>query len=153
MSFYIQIICFAGSKYLFNKEVERFEKLIKPFASLSIISLKTTNAGNKRELMKIDEKKMKKKWAKNSYSVILSEEGKIYDCISFSHWISKRIDSGKPLTLNIGNAYGVSQFLKMQCNEIISLSPITIPNKICQLVLIEQLYRAFTILKGHPYHK
>ena len=154
MSFFIQIICFAGSKKFYNNEVERYKKLIKPFASLSVVPLKSTSTGsNKQELIKIEEKKMLKKWAKNSYSVVLSEEGRMYDSISFSHWISKRVDSEKPLIFNIGNAYGVSPFLKIQCNEIISLSPMTMPNRMCVLVLVEQIYRAFTILKRHPYHK
>jgi len=153
MSFFIQIICFAASKSIFGKEVERYEKLIKPFSSLQVIPLKTTIRSNKQEIMKIEEKKMLKKWAKNTYSVVLSEEGNMYDSVAFSHWLSGKINLRKPLTFNIGNAYGVSPFLKMKCDEIISLSPMTMPNRMCLLVLTEQIYRAFTILKGHPYHK
>jgi hypothetical protein len=60
---------------------------------------------------------------------------------------------GHALTFIIGGTQGLSPALKKSCREIVSLSPLAFPRKLSLVVLLEQIYRAFTILKGHPYHK
>jgi 23S rRNA (pseudouridine1915-N3)-methyltransferase len=155
MSFSIHIIGVGNKKEFLDQEAEHYRRLIRPYASLTITCLKPFKEkhNNARIIRENEGKRIFSKWPKQSYPVALSEEGKMFDSKSFSQWISKRVLSGSHLTLNIGGAYGLSLSVKNKCKEVISLSPLTLPHRLCYIILIEQLYRAFTILKKHPYHK
>ena len=52
----------------------------------------------------------------------------------------------------IGGAYGLSDEVRSRCRTLLSLGPLTLPHELARVVLLEQLYRAMTILRGHPYH-
>lgn len=155
MSFSIQIIGFGNKKEFLTQEAEHYTKLLRPYASLAVTYLKPSRSAgqNKKTLIEDEGKRMLSKLPASSYTIALSEEGKMFDSKSFSQWISSRVLCGTPLTFTIGGAYGLSTSVKKKCRDVISLSPLTLPYRLCCLILIEQLYRAFTILKGHPYHK
>jgi 23S rRNA (pseudouridine1915-N3)-methyltransferase len=85
--------------------------------------------------------------------VLLDERGKEVSSLQFSQFIQQRFNSGgKNLLFLIGGAYGFSEELYQRANFSISLSKMTFPHKLARLLFAEQLYRAFTILKGEPYH-
>ena len=155
MPFSIKIIGFGNKKEMPNEEIERYENLVRPYASVSLVLLKSPpgNYSNYDDLLKREEKLMLTKWPKKSYPVALSGEGRMFTSKSFSKWLSGHNTPGVDLLFNIGGAYGLSKSLREKCREIISLSPLTLPYRLCYVVLLEQIYRAFTILKGHPYHK
>lgn len=140
---------------MLNEEIKRYIKLLNPYVNISLILLRPPSGSfrNRSDLLRREEKQMYDKWPKHSYPVALSEEGKTFDSISFSKWLSERVISGIPLLFNIGDAHGLSPVFKEKCSEVISLSSLTLPCRLCYVVLVEQIYRAFTILKGHPYHK
>lgn len=155
MPYSIQIIGFGNKKEMVTQEAQRYRQLLAPYASLSLTYLKSMKGSkiDSKEICHQEGKLFFSKWPKNSYPVALSEEGKMVDSLSFSKWLSQRTISSIPLTFIIGGAYGLSASVKNKCKEVISLSRLTLPYRLCYLILIEQLYRAFTILKGHPYHK
>jgi 23S rRNA (pseudouridine1915-N3)-methyltransferase len=105
------------------------------------------------DLVLREGKLLQSKWPPASYPVALSEEGKTMDSAVFSRWISSHVQSHRRLCFTIGGAHGLSPALKKECRDVLSLSPMTLPHKLCAVVLAEQLYRAFTILHHHPYHK
>lgn len=83
----------------------------------------------------------------------LDSEGKELDSIHFSSFVLKTLDKGGArLVFVIGGPEGLPQVLKKTC-PLISLSRMTFMHQIVRLVLVEQLYRAFEIAKGTPYHK
>ena len=85
--------------------------------------------------------------------VLLDERGKEYSSHQFSQFIQQRCNSGcKNLLFFIGGAYGFSEALYQRANFTLSMSKMTFPHKLARLLFVEQLYRAFTILKGEPYH-
>tara|TARA_B100002052_G_scaffold52452_1_gene45630 strand:+ start:726 stop:1169 length:444 start_codon:yes stop_codon:yes gene_type:complete len=83
--------------------------------------------------------------------VLLSEEGQTLDSLKFaellSSWTSDRV------ALVIGGADGHATTLRQQADLLLSLSALTLPHELARLVLMEQLYRASTILQGSPYHR
>ncbi|NET09299.1 MAG: 23S rRNA (pseudouridine(1915)-N(3))-methyltransferase RlmH [Merismopedia sp. SIO2A8] len=83
--------------------------------------------------------------------ITLAEEGQGWTSIQFAHWIGKA-DSGT-LVFVIGGADGISPGLKQRSDTLVSLSPMTFPHEMAQLLLVEQLYRAKTILQNQDYHK
>ena len=89
----------------------------------------------------------------SDYVVILDERGKNFTSREFSAWIEKRLGSGrKRMVLIIGGPYGFSQKVYDRKDEMISLSKMTFSHEMVRLFLIEQIYRAMTILNGEPYH-
>jgi len=84
-----------------------------------------------------------------TYTVALHPDGKIISSTDFS----KLLEDKMSVKFFIGGAYGFEeQFLK-QCDKVISLGKITMSHKIAKVVLLEQIYRGFSILSNHPYHK
>ncbi len=83
--------------------------------------------------------------------IALTEEGQCYDSVKFAQFISQA-ESGS-LVFAIGSAEGLSPKMKKAADHLLSLSPMTFPHELARLLLLEQLYRAKTILQGSSYHK
>jgi 23S rRNA (pseudouridine1915-N3)-methyltransferase len=85
--------------------------------------------------------------------ILLDERGKTFSSIEFSEFLQKKMNSGlKQLVLVIGGPYGFSDTVYSRANGKISLSKMTFSHQMIRPFLIEQLYRAFTILRNEPYH-
>ncbi|MDP4189732.1 MAG: 23S rRNA (pseudouridine(1915)-N(3))-methyltransferase RlmH [Bacteroidota bacterium] len=85
--------------------------------------------------------------------LLLDEHGEEYSSVNFSTFLQKKMLSGiKNLIFVIGGPYGFSDKVYQRANGKISLSKMTFSHQMIRLIFIEQLYRAFTILKGEPYH-
>ncbi|WP_027136838.1 23S rRNA (pseudouridine(1915)-N(3))-methyltransferase RlmH [Gaetbulibacter saemankumensis] len=85
--------------------------------------------------------------------ILLDENGKQMDSITFSNYLQKHMNSGiKQLVFVIGGPYGFSQDVYNKSQGKISLSKMTFSHQMIRLFFIEQLYRGFTILRNEPYH-
>ncbi len=86
--------------------------------------------------------------------LVLAIDGKMIDSVEFSKQIDhlSTYQSGD-LVFVIGGSFGLSEAVMKRANHKISFSKMTFPHQLMRLILIEQIYRAFTILKNHPYHK
>lgn len=86
-------------------------------------------------------------------AVLLDERGKQMTSKAFSEYLQRTMNRGvRNLTFITGGAYGFSGAVYDRVKEKISLSPMTFPHQLVRLIFLEQLYRAFTILKGESYH-
>jgi 23S rRNA (pseudouridine1915-N3)-methyltransferase len=155
MSLEISIVAIGKKNSVLDDEIGRYLKLLGPFVKVSVNFIKPLQMTQNQDKEKIarEGKILQEKWPPGSYPVALSEEGRTMNSVKFSQWLEGLSEREKRVTFTIGGAYGLSSGLKQQCKETLSLSPMTLPHKLCMLVLIEQIYRAFTILKHHPYHK
>lgn len=89
----------------------------------------------------------------SDYVVLLDENGKQYSSEGFSGYLQKRLNSGmKQLVFIIGGPYGFSEEVYQRAQSRLGLSKMTFSHQMVRLFFIEQLYRAFTILKNEPYH-
>jgi 23S rRNA (pseudouridine1915-N3)-methyltransferase len=94
-----------------------------------------------------------KKITSQDIVVLLDECGTACSSLQFSQFIQQRLNSGcKNVLFLIGGAYGVSEEVAQRANFTLSMSKMTFPHKLARLLFVEQLYRAFTILKGETYH-
>ena len=85
--------------------------------------------------------------------VLLDERGEQMDSRGFARWLQKTMNSSmRNLIFVIGGAYGFSEALYGKADMVLSLSRMTFSHQITRIVFAEQLYRAFTIIKGEPYH-
>ena len=91
--------------------------------------------------------------------VLLDERGKPMGSEAFASWLGREIDEGRQLIVfAVGPADGWAKqrsAISDQCSDAmrLSLGPMTMPHELARVVLCEQVYRALTILKGHPYHR
>lgn len=84
--------------------------------------------------------------------ILLDEHGKEYRSVAFAQQLQKKMSSGRDLFFAIGGPYGFSQAVYERANGKVSLSQMTFSHQMVRLFLIEQIYRAMTILRGEPYH-
>ena len=95
-----------------------------------------------------------KKIESYDYLVVLDERGKCLNSTEFSGFLGSRMNAGtRTLCFLIGGAFGFSEKIRQSANYILSLSALTMPHQLTRLVLLEQIYRAHTILRGIRYHK
>ena len=85
--------------------------------------------------------------------VLLSADGPPRSSEAFAQWLGARMDRGESLAFAVGSSHGFDPELKAEVREHLSLSPMTFPHDLSRVLFLEQLYRAFAILKGTPYHK
>jgi len=87
-------------------------------------------------------------------AVLLDGRGKSLSSEQFAAWIGRQRDGGaQNLVFAVGPADGWSDAARAGSGLLLSLGPMTLPHELARVVLAEQLYRAFTILAGHPYHR
>jgi 23S rRNA (pseudouridine1915-N3)-methyltransferase len=134
-----------------SAETDRYISLARPYVRINLSFVRPWSGqddGRPRE-----EKQMEDLWPQGAYSVAMTEDGRQYDSRGFAIWLNRRMEAGVPLIINIGGAHGLTDDFKKRCRETVSLSRFTFPHALALLLTAEQLYRACTILKSHPYHK
>ena len=94
-----------------------------------------------------------KKLTTTDVLILLDEKGTQFGSVTFSEYLQKKMNSGvKQLVLVIGGPYGFSEEVYKKAQGKISLSKMTFSHQMIRLFVVEQLYRAYTILKNEPYH-
>ena len=113
---------------------------------------KSKKAG--REQQKILEgEKILSKYGKGKEFHIFDERGTSYSSPEFAGFIGKKMMAGlKELVFVVGGPYGFSENVYEKAESKISLSKMTFSHQLARLLCVEQIYRAFTIIKGEPYH-
>lgn len=150
----IKIIAIGRMK---NKNLEglcqEYFKRLKPYAKIELLELPAEKFGsNSKSKAKENEgKKISDNvlGLKNSYIVFLEEQGANYDSIEFAR---KLEGINKKIVLIIGGALGIDKGIKIKPDLIISLSRLTFSHELARTILLEQLYRATTIINKKEYH-
>jgi 23S rRNA (pseudouridine1915-N3)-methyltransferase len=88
-----------------------------------------------------------------SWLVALDERGTLIDSTELARLVATARDAGRELVFGIGGDEGLDASVRDRAWKVVALSRMTLPHRLARLVLIEQLYRAFSILRGEPYHK
>jgi 23S rRNA (pseudouridine1915-N3)-methyltransferase len=103
--------------------------------------------------MRIEGERLLSAVPRGAHTVALSRQGRPETTDSFTRKLADWRTQAVDVAFLIGGALGLSRDVLERCDERMSLSPLTFPHDIARLVLLEQLYRAGTILQGTPYHK
>jgi len=147
----ISIGKFENSPY--KKIFEEYFKRISYKIELKEIDAK----GSKNiELGKIKLKEaelINKNLSKGSFKICLDENGSQYTSIEFSKLLNSKFNEGSNIDFIIGGAFGLDKEFLRKSNITLSLGKLTLPHIMARIILIEQIYRAESIIKGHPYHK
>jgi 23S rRNA (pseudouridine1915-N3)-methyltransferase len=90
---------------------------------------------------------------KDDYVVALEITGKAMNTEQLSVWLADRLRDGRALALLIGGPDGLSPQCRERADQTWSLSPLTLPHALVRVVVAEQIYRAMSLMAGHPYHR
>lgn len=85
--------------------------------------------------------------------VALDVPGRLMSTVQVGAWLNERLREGRPLAFLIGGPDGLSASCRERADQAWSLSPLTLPHALVRVVVAEQLYRAVSLLAGHPYHR
>ncbi len=89
-----------------------------------------------------------------AWVVLLDAGGRAVGSPGFARWLDGRMTHGRStLVFVLGGAAGFSDAVRARGNDTLSLGPMTLPHRLARVVLVEQIYRALSILRGEPYHK
>ena len=124
-----------------------------PFSIKEIPEVKNVSAFSKEQIKEKEADLLLAELKPSDDVILLDEHGKEYRSIEFASLLEdKMAHSGKDIVFVIGGAYGFSQRIYDRSNGKISLSKMTFSHQMVRTIFAEQLYRAFTIIRGEPYH-
>lgn len=124
-----------------------------PFSITEIPELKNVSALSKEQIKAKEGELILKNVKPADNLVLLDERGKEYSSVEFAKVLQDKINyEGKDIVFVIGGAYGFSEDVYRRANSKMSLSRMTFSHQMVRAIFAEQLYRAFTIIKGEPYH-
>ena len=124
-----------------------------PFSLVEIPQLKNVSALSQEQIKEKEGELILKQLNPGDSVVLLDERGKEYRSVEWAEWIRQRLArGGKGLVFVIGGAYGFSKAVYDRAEGLVSLSKMTFSHQMVRTVFAEQLYRAFTIIRGEPYH-
>ena len=124
-----------------------------PFAVKELPHLKGVSALTPAEVKSREGEMILKSLKPSDQVILLDEKGRSFRSVEFASFIEgKMARSSGALVFVVGGAYGFSDEVRSRADGMISLSPMTFSHQMVRVIFLEQLYRAFTILNGHPYH-
>ena len=157
----IKIVTVGKLKEKYLKDgIAEYSKRISRFAKLEMIELadeKTPDKASEIENQKILETegaRILSEIGERDFVLVLAIEGKTFSSEEFSKQLEEASIKGySTLTFIIGGSLGLASSVKNRANLSVSFGRLTLPHQLMRLVLVEQIYRAFTIQQGSPYHK
>lgn len=132
-----------------------YEKRIKRYTAFESIVIDNSSVRNGPEsvIRQKEGEMILKRLSPGDHLILLDERGKSYTSVQFANEINNWMTSSKKtVVLTIGGAYGFSDEVKQRANGMVSLSAMTFSHQIVRIIMMEQVYRAFTILNNEPYH-
>ena len=150
----IDIISIAKKeRTIYDPLYKDLEKMISRFAKVEDIELFPKDVAKSHtispEASQQAYTKALEPYLSKGYSITLHPDGKIIDSFEFSKLLNDKI----AVQFFIGGAYGFEDDFLKKSDRVISLGKLTMSHKIAKTVLLEQIYRGFSILSNHPYHK
>lgn len=123
--------------------------------SCNIIEIRADKNLNKSVLLNMEHeaRKIEMQIPKDSFVIALDERGKSLDSIRFAGFIEETSLIYRQISFIIGGADGIHPDLRAKANLCISLSSMVFPHALVRVIILEQIYRAISILENHPYHR
>ena len=157
----IKIVTVGKLKEKYLKDgIAEYSKRISRFAAVEMVELadeKTPDRASDSEnekILDLEGNRILSKIGDREFVVVLAIEEKTLSSEEFSKQLEQASINGySTLTFVIGGSLGLSPQVKNRANLSLSFGRLTLPHQLMRLVLVEQIYRAFTIQQGSPYHK
>lgn len=136
----------------FNEYIKRFPQEIGIHLT-EIKPEKRTSSKSTEQIHKLESQRIKSALSTRYRIIALDETGKQWTTSQLAETLKKWMQTGHDTAFVIGGADGLHESIKQSADTILSLSKLTFPHGLARVILIEQLYRALSIIKNHPYHR
>jgi 23S rRNA (pseudouridine1915-N3)-methyltransferase len=134
-----------------------YAERIRRYADLNLIVVpeeKIPSRGKREYILRQEGRRIAGKISPDGFFVVADERGKFLSSEAFARNLEKWSNSGcKEVAFVLGGPYGLDEALREKASFCLSLSSMTLPHGLARILLLEQIYRAFTLLRGEPYHK
>lgn len=141
----------------FIEAISEYAKRLSRYVNFSIVEVKEENfvmepnESEKAEILRREGANIKKELA--GYVVAMCIEGRKLSSVDLANTFSKIQNANSEITFVIGGSYGIDERVKSLANLKLSVSDMTFPHTLCRVLLVEQIYRAFSIINDGKYHK
>ena len=122
------------------------------FSIREIPELKNVSAFTREQIKEKEGDLILAALAADDFVILLDERGRKYRSVEFAEFVRDRLNRGADMVFVVGGAYGFSQRVYSRAGSMMSLSDMTFSHQMVRTIFAEQLYRAFTIIRGEPYH-
>ncbi|MBN1334316.1 MAG: 23S rRNA (pseudouridine(1915)-N(3))-methyltransferase RlmH [Synergistales bacterium] len=138
----------------YHQAVQEYLKRLQRYSSIEWLVIPSCSGKNTVEKIRSGEtESIIKVLRPRDRLVLLDMKGKTFESVAFASWLSSSIcDISGRLVFVVGGPYGVSGNLRTRADVLLSLSQMTMPHELCLVFLVEQIYRAFSIIAGSSYH-
>jgi 23S rRNA (pseudouridine1915-N3)-methyltransferase len=142
----------------YGAAIERYLSRIKHFFAVEVIEIDPGKRGRQSEkdgsIIRDHSARLVAAIPSRGYTAVLDERGRSMDSLLFAKWL-ERLTTDQPhgVTFVLGGDVGFDDTVRQRADVLLSLSAMTLPHQIARLVLLEQIYRACTLMRNIPYHK
>jgi 23S rRNA (pseudouridine1915-N3)-methyltransferase len=152
------IICAVGNKMpgWVAAGFEEYARRMSHEAAVELLEVKPEKrVGGKKveQLLAAEAIRIRAVLPTRHYVVALDERGRQQTTIALADSIARWMAAGTDIVFIIGGADGLDANIKHSADEVLALSTLTLPHGLARILLAEQLYRAMSLIKGHPYHR
>lgn len=137
-----------------RKGIDHYSKLLSRYRKVGFTTVKAApSSADVGESIEVESARIEEKMDTIGFNILLDTSGRTFSSKAFAEYLQKRESGGKQIRFLIGGAFGLSDAVKGRADMLMSLSGFTLPHELSMVVLLEQLYRAYSILAGTKYHK
>ena len=154
----IRVVSVGKTKEKWIKEgVSHYQKLLKRYAELQLVEIKEEKVTKSRaaeDILDAEAERILKHLDTTGLSIALDHKSEKLSSEDLAGWLGEKLSLGQgEFTFVLGGALGLSRKVRRTCSFRLSLSTMTFTHEMSLVILLEQIYRAFSILKGTSYHK
>ena len=137
--------------------LERYLNRVRHFFPVELIELppeRGRQAQSDVAIMRAQSARLMAAIPDRGYTVVLDERGQLIDSLKFAKWIERlTIDQPHGVQFVVGGDIGLDDSVRQRADKLLSLSPMTLPHQLARVLLMEQIYRACTLMRNIAYHK
>ena len=133
--------------------MQEYAKRLAHYARFELLELPASRRKEKDAAQAEEAKALFAKRSDRDWLIILDERGELLDSRGLAQLIGEAQGAGRDLLVAIGGDEGHAEEVRKSARRVIALGRMTLPHRLARVVIAEQLYRAFTLLRGEPYHK
>jgi 23S rRNA (pseudouridine1915-N3)-methyltransferase len=132
---------------------DHYVRLMRPWAAVHVREVREVplRGRSEGEVLREEGKRLLADWPLGGTVVALAVEGRAYDSLGFAEALGRWLERGR-LAFVVGGSLGLPGEVVERGDELLSLSPLTLPHQLARVVLAEQLFRGLSIRHRHPYH-
>jgi 23S rRNA (pseudouridine1915-N3)-methyltransferase len=141
----------------FGAAIDRYVERVRHFFPIEVVEIAADRGRQSQSdvaIMRAQSARLLAAIPDRGFTIVLDERGQSLDSLKFAKWIERlTIDNPHGVNFVLGGDVGLDDTLRRRADKLLSLSAMTLPHQLARIVLLEQLYRACTLMRNIPYHK